>query len=71
MYETKQGYSYTQALDFAVKQQLQAEIATSSFPVAAACNLPFCLLDILELTRLSFKPGKHSEYQEMKSIVWN
>lgn len=70
MYEEKQEYSYTQALDSAVKQQLQAEIATSRFLTVAACNLPSCLLDILELRRLSFKPGKPSEYQEIKSIVW-
>lgn len=55
-------------LDSAVKQQLQAVIATNRFPAAVACNLPFCRLDVLELRRLFFKP---SEYPEMNSIVWN
>lgn len=71
MYEAKQEYSYRQAPASAVKQQLQAEIATSRFPTAAACNLPFCLLDVLELRRLSFKSGISSKYQGLKSIVWN
>lgn len=59
------------ALVSTVKQQLQGEMATSRFPMAAACNLLFCLFDILELRRFSFMPGKSGEYKEMKSIVWN
>lgn len=39
MHEAKQEYSYTWAMDSAVKHQLQAEVATSRFLTAAACNL--------------------------------
>lgn len=71
MYEVKQEYSYVQALNSAVKQQLQAEIAISRFPTAAARSVLFCLFDVLELRRLFFKSGKPTKYQELKSKVWN
>lgn len=70
MHKAEQEYSYTWALDSAVKQQLQAEVDTSRLLTATACNL-IRPLDVLELWRLFLKPGKLSQYQDMTSIVWN